>query len=412
MRDAESDLGWTRLGLHPASLGRMKTSLLVRRLLDSVWADAALALGLLALGQIELWGGATYQGGPVFPGSRLANAFVLVPLMTLPLAWRRRKPILSFAVVFGVVGCASLVLGGAEATTQFVAVLVSLYSATANSDRRYAVLAGALLVGAVHELRDPYVHLGDVVWGAGLFGIAWLFGIAVRGRHGRITLLEGETARLTAEQELRAREAVAAERSRIARELHDVVAHAVSVVVVQAQAGQRLVGADDERARESLTAIEETARNALQEMRRLLGMLRDTDEASLAPQPGLAQVDELAAQVRAAGLPVAVDVSGDPKPLPPGLDLAAYRLVQEGLTNALKHSGATRAVVDIEYSDARLSVAVSDDGHGRNGSNGEGGHGLLGLRERVAMYGGDLESGPRSDGGWLVRASLPLEQVE
>jgi signal transduction histidine kinase len=383
----------------------------MRRVLDSAWADGAVALALLVLGQVEVWGGATYQGGAVFPGPRLANALAVVPLLALPLALRRRAPLVSFTLVLGTVAWASLAFGGAEATTEFVAALVSVYSATANGDRRYVVLGGALVAGAVHELRDPHVHgIGDVVWGAGLLAVAWLFGIAVRGRHGKIANLEGETARLAAEQEQRAREAVAAERSRIARELHDVVAHAVSVVVVQAQAGQRLVGRDDPGARASLEAIENTARTALQEMRRLLGMLRDTDAVSLAPQPGLAQLDELARQVSDAGLPVEVEVDGAPTPLAAGIDLAAYRLVQEGLTNALKHAGPACASVRIRYSDTQVELEVADDGRGRNGAADRSGHGLAGLRERVALYGGTLESGPAHEGGWRLSATLPLEE--
>jgi signal transduction histidine kinase len=385
-----------------------RTALLVRGALESMWADAAVALALLVLGEVEVWGGATYQGASVFPGPRLASALAVVPLLALPLVLRRRAPLASFALVFGTVAWASLAFGGAEATTEFVAALVSVYSATANGNRRYWVLVGALIAGGVHELRDPHVHgIGDVVWGAGLLVVAWLFGIAVHGRHGRITALEDETVQLAGAQERRAREAVTAERSRIARELHDVVAHAVSVVVVQSQAGQRLIGRDDARARESLEAIEETARTALGEMRRLLGILRETDDALLAPQPGLAQIEALVAQVTDAGLPTQIEITGKPTALAPGLDLAAYRFVQEGLTNALKHADAATATVRVFYGERQLDVEVVDDGRGGNG--GGVGHGLVGLRERVALYGGELESGPRADGGWLLRARLPLE---
>ena len=382
----------------------------VRRIRDSAWSDAAIAAALLALGEFEIWSRATYQGGPVFPGPRLVNALAVVPLVAVPLTWRRVRPLLSFCVVFGTIAWASLVFGGAEATTEFVAALVSLYSVTANGRRTFGMLLGAVAAGAVHELRDPHVNgVGDVVWGAGLLSVAWLFGVAVRSRQGRIVSLEGETARLAADREARAREAVAAERGRIARELHDVVAHAVSVVVVQAQAGQRLVGADDARARESLEAIEETARTALHEMRRLLGMLRETGDGSLAPQPGLDDVEALARQVRDAGLPVAIEIDGEPAPLPAGLDLAAYRLVQEGLTNVLKHACASRATVRINYRTTWLDVEVVDDGGVRNGNGREGGFGLVGLRERITLYGGKLESGPRAEGGWRLHATLPLE---
>lgn len=396
----------------PVSVVRVTGTLrVIRRLRDSIWADASLALALLVLGEVEIWGGATYQGEPVYPGPRLVNALAVVPLLALPLALRRWTPLVSFGVTLGTIAWASLAFGGAEAASEFVAWLVAVYSATANTDRRYPVLAAALAVGTAHELRDPHVHgVGDVVFGVGLLGVSWLFGVAVRGRQGRIVVLEGETARLAAEREQRAREAVAAERARIARELHDVVAHAVGVVVVQAQAGQRLVGRDDDRARESLEAIEETARIALREMRRLLGMLREADDASLAPQPGLAQLPELVAQVSGAGLPTEMTVAGDPATLPPGLDLAAYRLVQEGLTNALKHAGPARATVRIRYEARHLHVEVSDDGGGAAVADGDrGGNGLVGLRERVAIYGGELESGPRPEGGWRLHARLPLE---
>src|SRR5438067_8490269 len=281
-------------------MGRLRST---RRAFASVWAGGARALGLRALGQYEGWGGRSYDGGPVFPGPHIVNAVAVVPLLALPLAFRRRAPLLSCGIVLGTIGLASLVLGGAEATTEFVALLVSVYSATANAPRRYAVLAAALVVGAIHELRDPHVHgVGDLVFAGGLVAVAWLFGIAVHSRHGQISALEGETARLQIERDQQAREAVARERARLARELHDVVAHAVSVVVVQAQAGQRLVGRDDTGARQSLEAIEETARTALVEMRRLLGMLRAPEDEALTPQPGLDRIDELIVHVREAGL--------------------------------------------------------------------------------------------------------------
>jgi signal transduction histidine kinase len=381
---------------------------LLRRIVGSAWADAILALALLCLGQYEVWARVLYQGGAVFPGPRVANALAVVPLLTLPLAWRRRAPLISFAVVFATVALASAIFGGAEATTEFVAVLVSLYSATANSRRRYAVLGGAFVGGAVHELRDSHVHgAGDVIWSAGLLTVAWLLGVAVRGRHREIGDLTEETVRLAAEQDKKARLAVDEERARVARELHDIVAHAVSVIVVQSQAGQRLIGRDDERARESLSAIETTARSALTEMRRLLGMLRNVDVDSLGPQPGLGSLEALLGQVREAGLPVAFEIAGAPVALGPGLDLSAYRVVQEGLTNALKHAGAAEVHVRLTYNEERLLIEIADDG--ASATTSQSGHGLAGMRERVALYGGRLESGPRPDGGWLLRASLPLE---
>jgi signal transduction histidine kinase len=395
-----------RGGRRADTVGAMRARLVL--VAGSAWSDTALAAGLLALAQVELWSGARYEGDPVFPGPRLVTALLVIPLMTAPLAVRRRAPLVSLAAVTATVVWSSLALGGAEATTFFLVALIAVYSGAANGVPPAAALALPAVAVTVHELRDPHVHgLGDVVWAAGFVVLGWLFGLAVRGRHRRIATLEDETVRLAAAREERARAAVAEERARVARELHDVVAHAVSVVVVQAQAGQRLVGVDDGRTRQSLEAIEETARTALNEMRRLLGMLREVDAATLAPQPGLGELDALVAQVREAGLPVSVEVEGDPGRLPPGIDLSAYRVVQEGLTNVLKHAGARSASVRIRYGSDAVELEVADDGGGAP-LNGSGrGHGLLGMRERIELYGGTMETGRQPEGGWLLRATLP-----
>jgi signal transduction histidine kinase len=391
--------------------GEMRFLVLPRRLLRSGWADLVLALALFALGQYELWGGATYDGAPVWPGSRLVTAIVVVPLLTLPFAVRRRRPLLSAGLVLGTVAGESVIWGGAEATTLFLALVVAVYSAAANADRRWTVLVVGLGAGSVHLVTDPHAHVAsDIVWSGGILVLAWLFGLAVHGRQGEIDSLASETVRLAADRERHAREAVADERLRVARELHDVVAHAVSVVVVQAQAGQRLVGRDDERARESLVAIEDTARTALVEMRRLLGMLRDAEPTTLAPQPGLTRLADLIAGVREAGLDVSLEIDGDPVQLAPGLDLSAYRIVQEGLTNTLKHSEASSALVRVRYDLQLIELTVEDEGPTtlRSPSDASGGRGLGGMRERVALYGGRVESGPAEAGGWRLQARLPL----
>ena len=221
--------------------------------------------------------------------------------------------------------------------------------------------------------------------------------------------LEDRAAQLEIEREERARAAVSEERARISRELHDVVAHSVSVMVVQAQAAQRLSGAEHkDLRRQALCSIETTGRQALVEMRRLLGVLRRTDaDLSLAPQPGLGRLDDLIGQMRDAGLPVEVHVEGDAESLPPGVDLSAYRIVQEALTNTLKHAGPARAQVTIRYRTDEVELEITDDGAG-TGKGGGAGQGLMGMRERVAIYGGFLESG-RQNGGYLVRARLPLD---
>jgi signal transduction histidine kinase len=249
---------------------------------------------------------------------------------------------------------------------------------------------------------------GDVVpsyiWLVAAFGI----GLTLQRRELLATLLSERANRAERERELRAREAVADERARIARELHDVVAHDVSVMVVQAQGADRILEGAQPEVRAALAAIETTGREAIDEMRRLLGILRRTDEElTLAPQPSLTELDALVAGVREAGLAVELEVVGDPIALAPGVDLSAYRIVQEALTNALKHAGPARARVIVRYSDDAVELEVSDDGPGGVDAPGTG-HGLVGMRERVALYGGDLEAGSRREGGWALRARLPL----
>jgi signal transduction histidine kinase len=204
--------------------------------------------------------------------------------------------------------------------------------------------------------------------------------------------------------------AAAEERARIARELHDVVAHSVSLMVVQVQAAQRVLVGDEPAARELLDSIETTGRQALIELRRLLGLLREFDgQRSLAPQPSLRYLDDLLAQVRDAGLPVELVVEGAPATLPQGVDLSAYRIVQEGLTNALKHSGAAHARVLVRYTAGELELEVCDDGGGLgNGTANGSGQGLVGMRERVSLYGRELDTGSSRDGGYVVHARLPL----
>jgi signal transduction histidine kinase len=212
---------------------------------------------------------------------------------------------------------------------------------------------------------------------------------------------------LEEQRELQAQAAVAVERGRIARELHDVIAHNVSMIVVQAGAAARVLEGEQPNVRGALEAIETTGRETVDEMRRLLGVLRRAeDDQALAPQPGLAALDTLVEQVREAGLPVDLKVEGTPTQLPPGLDLSAYRIAQEALTNALKHAGPAHAALTVTYARETVELEIRDDGAG-SGSGGGTGHGLVGMRERVALWGGKLHVGPEAD-GWVVRASLPV----
>jgi signal transduction histidine kinase len=230
----------------------------------------------------------------------------------------------------------------------------------------------------------------------------------VRSWRLRAEELEALTRLLADEQEARAREAVSVERLRIARELHDVIAHNVSVMSVQAAAADRVLEGDQPVARGALESIQMTARSTIDEMRRMLGVLRAIDDnGQLAALPGLADLDTLAEQARAAGLPVDVRLEGTPAALPAGLELSAYRIIQEGLTNAIKHAGHSRAAVTVRYVPDALKLEVVDDGSG-DGLGGGTGHGLVGIRERVGLFGGELEMGPRHGGGWRLCARLPL----
>jgi signal transduction histidine kinase len=243
-----------------------------------------------------------------------------------------------------------------------------------------------------------------------LFAIVWLFAFGLGRKLEQARVAEERAARIERQRAEEARAAVAEERARIARELHDVVGHSVSVMTVQASGVRRLLKPEQEREREALLVVEQAGREALAEMRRLVGVLRRPEEApALAPQPSLQHLDRLVEQAREAGLPVDVQIEGEATELPAGLDLTAYRLVQEALTNAIKHAQATRADVIVRYGDGVVELAVTDDGHGSSdGSADSGGHGLVGMRERVAVYGGELEAGPKPGGGFALRARLPL----
>jgi signal transduction histidine kinase len=284
-----------------------------------------------------------------------------------------------------------------------VFVLLAVYSAAAHTSGRRTQLAGGLTIALyITDLAadSEGIYLEGIVFFALLFGLPWVAGRAVRRRR----LSEGRLE----EEKARAQAAIAEERARIARELHDVVAHAISVMLLQARGGRRVLEAEPADAREAFATIERTGHQALEEMRRLLGMLRASDEQlALAPQPTLKELDRLVEQVQAAGLPVQVAIEGEPRELPPGVDLSAYRIVQEALTNALKHAGPARARVLLRYDADELELEIADDGAGSGDGSGSG-HGLIGMRERVSVYGGELQAGRRPEGGYALRARLPL----
>jgi signal transduction histidine kinase len=308
----------------------------------------------------------------------------------------------------------------------FIGVVIAVFSVGAYAEPRRAVVGCALVLGWfwVGALQDNASHSGrrgpsDFVFVTVVFGGAWLLGRALRGRGLQAAELQQRAAQLEADQQAQARAAVAAERARIARELHDVIAHSVSVMVIQAGAAEQLLEDTPERARGPLEAVQDTGRQTIVELRRLLGILReDGQELSLAPQPGLAGLGLLVEEISQAGLPVQLRVEGQPGRLPPGVELAAYRIIQEALTNTLRHAGPAHAEVLVRYQDHAVELEVLDDGRGpgrHDGAGGTSGHGLVGMRERVALYGGTLEAGPRATTtgtagtGYVVRARLPTE---
>jgi signal transduction histidine kinase len=375
--------------------------------------DLALVLALAGTAQYEIWVGPLFDDG--LPGPRLPNAILLL-LITVPLGWRRRVPTAVFAVVLASIALQVSLIDRAHSAQppaqHWIALLVVFYSLGVHAERRRAIVAGALGGGAfvVADLVDLVTggaRLEDTVPAWFMLAAAYGVGLALRGQRLQSTMLTQRAERLERERERKARQAVIEERARIARELHDIVAHAISVMVVQAQAGQRVLEGEQVSAREALGAIETTGRQALVEMRRLLGVLRVEDrELALAPHPRLADLEVLAERVRQAGLPVELHVVGEPGPLPPGVDLSGYRIVQEALTNALRHAGPASAQVVVRYRPADVELEISDDGRGSAEAR-EGGHGLAGMRERAVLVGGDLESGSNGRRGYTVRARLP-----
>jgi len=337
----------------------------------------------------------------------------LALVSSLPLVWRRTRPM----EVLGIVAVASVVLevlhypsaGGA-------CVLVALYTVASQCGRRRSLQALAATSAAI--LVVLAVNWGDLsaidpVANFVVFGTAWILGDNVGTRRKYVAELEDKALRLEAEREAQAKRATVEERTRIARELHDVVAHSVSVMTVHAGAARRLLdqaGADPV-VREAMATVEATGREALTELRRAVGVLReDGESAGLGPQPGVADLASLVARAQEAGLSVELAVEGEPRALPSGVDLSAYRIAQEALTNAFKHAGPAHAVVRVCYGPDALEVQVIDDGRGAaaNLSPVGGGNGLVGMRERVALFGGDLRAGPRSGGGYEVKARLPI----
>ena len=368
--------------------------------------DLALAAALGVVIEVELVLTSVRQ-------TPLVPALLLGAVLTAAMAWRSTAPLATLTAV----GAVALALALADtppenlaSTTILVAILSFAIGAHLARRRAQAGLVGVGVLVVVVTALGPDQTIGDVIFPVVLFAGCWALGRFGRGRAHLTAELRARTEQLERERTERERDAVARERVRIARELHDVVAHSVSVMVVQAGAARSVLDRDPEASVRALGAVEATGREALTEMRRLLGILRpDGEDADHSPQPSLDRLGALIARSRDAGLDVELRIEGRAAPLAPGVDLTAFRLVQEGLTNALKHAGPAHAEVVLRYAPRALDVEVRDDGRGAPRVNGDGaGHGLIGMRERVALYDGALETGARDGGGFAIHAHLPL----
>ena len=332
-------------------------------------------------------------------------------IVVLPLLLRRRFAFAAPAAVWLLAAAFSFVDGrliGFSVTASVAGMVATFLFGNLPDDRQSRIGLAIALAGAVIVVYNNPAHApGELVVVPVLFTIAWLAGLALRERAAQVEEAEHRAAQAERERESAARLAVAEERARIARELHDVVAHAVSVMVLQVGAVRHNLPPEPAEDREALTDVERAGRAALAEMRRLLGAMHDGD-AELAPQPGLDGLEALVERVGRAGLPVRLRVEGDAVPLPRALDLSAYRIVQEGLTNSLKHARATRADVTVRYAPDSVGLEVRDDGVGTTQADGLG-HGLVGVRERVKIYGGEMSAGAAPEGGFVLTARLPVE---
>ncbi|MEU8701795.1 sensor histidine kinase [Streptomyces sp. NPDC048680] len=386
--------------------------------------DGFWAVFLLGLSGMTIVAGGVGRGG----GERFAVVPVVIGLSVV-VALRRRAPekMLLLAIAMGVV---QLVFGVKPTTANFAMLVITFTVATVGE--RWAsrlALTCSLCAAGLSQLRWPNEEPGGwaqkgfiVVVMTVPFVLAWVLGDSMRTRRAYFDQLEERNARLEREREAQSKVAVAAERARIARELHDVVAHNVSVMVVQADGAAYVMDAAPDQARQALETISSTGRQALAEMRRLLGVLRTGDvreSGEYVPQPDVEQIEDLVDQVRQSGLAVDFKIEGTPRPLPSGVELTAYRIVQEALTNTRKHGGPNAgASVRLVYFDDGLGLLVEDDGRGaahelyEDGGADGAGHGMIGMRERVGMVGGTLDAGPRPGGGFRISALLPLKPAD
>ena len=381
----------------------------VRTFTSSYWFDALVAL-LAIVAMLEVVLG---RGSPGAPTTTLWFCVPAIAVLVLPVFARRRFPFAGPAMFWllgvGISFVDPLLIPYANAI--FAIGIADAFLLGNLRDARKAGLGLAVIVGADATLvyNIPGHSVDQLILIPLDFAISWLAGLAVRERTLHAEVAESRATQAEHERDVAARIAVAEERTRIARELHDIVAHAVSVMVLQVGAVRHKLPAALSEDREALMGVEQAGRAALTEMRHLLDAMReDGERAELGPQPGLDRLDALLRDIGGAGLPVRLHVDGDPLELPRGIDISAYRIVQEGLTNALRHAHATHAEVGLGYASDQLRIEVSDNGHGAAESDGRG-HGLIGIHERVKLYGGEMSTATSNGGGFTLTARLPLD---
>lgn len=376
------------------------------RAIDRVWVDWLPIAALLLLSQVELVSGALSPGAPSLVTGTLTVA------MIVPLGWRRRAPLVVLAAVLTAVVLHALVVGPLLSFGTFLAAMLALYSVAAYRTGWQPPLGATLTAGAVTLVTqldpnppEPFEWIFPLVYFGGAFGA----GRIARARSQRAAELADQVAQTERARDQQVRLATAEERARIARELHDIVAHSIGLMVVQAEAAEEMLARDPARANQPLQRVQTVGRQALGELRQLLGVLRaDVDGPVLEPQPGLDHLPALIEQLEDSGMHVEVQIEGESRPLPPGLELSAFRIIQEALTNSRKHGEVTRAEVRVGYHPTSLELSITDAGSSK-GPAPAGGHGLVGMRERVALYDGWVEAGPRAEGGYAVTAAFPLD---
>ena len=366
---------------------------------------------LIALAAVVITLEAAFRDGADPPTTTRWFTVPALALIVLPLLLRRRFPFAAPAAVWLIAAACSVIDGRLVvfSVISSVAGMVAAFLLGNLRDDTQARIGLAIVVAGAATViyNNPRHAPGELVFVPVLFGIGWLAGYALRERAAQAEEAEERALQAERQRESAARIAVAEERARIARELHDVVAHAVSVMVLQVGAVRHRLPGELAEDKDALTDVEQAGRAALAEMRRLLGAMHDGEDADRAPQPGLDSLAALVERVGRAGLPVRLQVEGDAVPLPRAVDLSAYRIVQEGLTNSLKHANASRADVIVRYGSQDVELEVRDDGVGTTKTDGLG-HGLVGVRERVKIYGGEMKAGTAPDGGFVLSARLPV----